>query len=105
MNDLKIKAYGCLRSDSPFKQIFPTGIVPLKSIVAVMPEVDDAPLCYLIDAGALSAEQTRLLAQRIYELWHPKCESFDYAIACVKKGLPLKIDWFTTVGTDYSLYA
>jgi hypothetical protein len=46
-NRLQVKACGTLKTDSPFKAIFPSGVVPLTSLNTVVPG-KGAPDCYVI---------------------------------------------------------
>lgn len=100
-NEAKIQAYGCLKTDCHFRQIFSTGIVPLQSLDPSTPRHPEAPPCYVVDSNRLSEDQIKSLAKLILEIWHSECKDLNEAIAYVKTGLPLNTKWFSGVGTDY----
>jgi hypothetical protein len=101
INEIKIEAYGCLKTDSPFSEIFPSGIVPLESVDPSTLRHPEAPPCYVVDSNRLSKGQVKFLAELIYEAWKPECKDLTQAINYVETGLPLDINWFNGVGTDY----
>jgi hypothetical protein len=104
-NQSEVEAYGCLRPDCPFGEIFPSGIVPLESVKWTTLRHPEAPPCYVVDSNRLSEEQIIFLAKLIYEIWHPQCKDLNQAIAYIQDGLPLNIDWFVGVGGDYKCFA
>jgi hypothetical protein len=92
--------WGHLVATAPFLPIFPTGRVPLISIWPIIPREEGAPRCYLVNVAELSDDQVEQLAAMLWELWRPECESVEQAVAYIREqGLPLKVDWFSSVGT------
>jgi len=98
----KLWANGHLKSDSPFTAIFaPDGIVPLKSIVPMIPREEGCPKCYELDAEKLTEPQLQQLAELLYQRWQPECESIEMAVNYIREpGLPLECKWFDGVSTD-----
>jgi hypothetical protein len=95
-----MSSWGYLKADTPFAAIFPDGRVPLQSIMAIIPREEGAPRCYVVDGAQLTDQQVERLAARLYEIWRPECESAEQAAAYIQGGLPLRADYFSTVGTD-----
>lgn len=76
---------------------FPAGNVPIASLDFFQPQ-PNAPLCYLLDATQLSDNQCSLIAQSIYDRWHPECRSITEALDYLSyPGLPLSLDHFDGV--------
>lgn len=97
------KALASLKPDTPFNHLFPGDKVPIKSIQPVTNGEDNF---YIVDAEYLGTSQVEGLANILYQLWQPKCESIDQAIEYIEEGLPIKADWFTGVETsDFSQVA
>lgn len=96
----KCQHWAYLREGTPFKEIFPTRRVPLKSAMPIVPREEGSPPCFVVDPAFLSTEQIDTLAQMLFELWRPECESIQQACEYIRQGLPLRIDWFTSVGSS-----
>lgn len=94
-----MKTWGHLIEDSPFREIFPDGRVPLRSCLPMIPREANAPSCYLVDAKYLSEEQITNLAHKLYEIWEPECPSVAFAADYIRGGLPLKCDHFRSVSS------
>lgn len=96
--------FGLLRPETPFREIFPDGFVPLKSLVPFIPREEGCPPCYEVDGDRLTDQQRLQLATDLFNRWQPECESVEAAIAYIREpGLPLQVAWFhgfTT--TDFS---
>ena len=105
MNNLEFQAYGSLADDSPFGEIFPFGIVTLKSINPIILADSAAPLCYVLDPDALTQTQILLLAKKILKTWNLENQDLDFAIERVKTGLPLDARHFSAVATNYKSFA
>ncbi len=88
------KIIGFLKTDTPFSEIFPEGHVPLKSAAPIVPATG-APPCLTVDASRLTDQQIRHLAVYLYAQKKDEFKNLDEAIACVKKGLPLQVSYFT----------
>lgn len=91
-----------LKENTPFNDIFPNRLVPIRSIFPIIPREYGAPPCYVVEGRFLSDEQIDQLAQRLFELWRPECESLRVAKEYIGGGLPLKTDWFNGAGTSSS---
>ncbi len=89
-----------LREGTPFDDVFPDRMVPIRSILPIIPRERGCPPCYIVDAQFLSHEQIDRLAQQLFELWRPECESLQHAKEYIANGLPLKTDWFNGCGTS-----
>jgi hypothetical protein len=92
--------WGHLKENTPFNEIFPDRRVPLRSIFSIIPREQGSPPCYIIDADFLTQEQISSLAQQLFELWRPECESIEQARDYIRQGLPLKTDWFNGAGSS-----
>lgn len=96
-----MSSWGYLRADTPFADVFPTGRVPLRSIVPMRPRDESAPLCYVVDPAGLTEAQIAQLAAGLYERWRPECASVAAAAAYIRDpGLPLRCAWFSGAATD-----
>lgn len=93
-------SFAYLKQDSELRSIFPSGTVPIVSIVPAVPREEGAPLCYWVKGSELSEEQLHQLAELIFETWRPECESYDQALASVLNDLPLRTTHFSGCGTD-----
>lgn len=92
--------WGYLAGTTPFDSVFPDRRVPLISIFPITPREAGAPRCYLVDTKLLSDEQIAQLADMLWTLWRPECESAEAAAAYIRmEGLPLRTTWFGSVGT------
>jgi hypothetical protein len=89
-----------LKQDSELRDIFPTGSVPIVSIVPGIPREEGAPLCYWVKGSELNEEQVERLAQLIFEMWLPECSNMGQAREYVRNDLPLKATHFNGCGTD-----
>ena len=89
-----------LKEKTPFNEIFPDHLVPICSIFSIIPREEGSPPCYIVDAQFLSDEQVDRLAQLLFEMWQPECESLAQAKEYIQQGLPLKVDWFSGAGTS-----
>lgn len=96
----KCQNWAYLREGTPFKEIFPTRRVPLKSPLPIVPREEGSPPCFIVDPAFLSADQIDSLAQMLFELWKPECKSFEQASDYIRQGLPLRTDWFNSVGSS-----
>jgi hypothetical protein len=93
-------SWGTLKEDCPFAEIFPERRVEIRSIVPIIPREQGSPPCYVVKGEALSQEQLKKLANRLYEIWQPECESVGAAAEYILEGLPLKTTHFSSVTTD-----
>jgi len=94
-------SWGYLNPDTPFAHIFPDGRVPLRSPFPIVPREAGAPLCYLVPGRELTEAQITALAEMLWEMWRPECDSIDQAAAYIRDdALPLRQDWFMGVGTN-----
>lgn len=94
-------SWGHLKPDTPFAHIFPDGRVPLKGPLPIIPREGGAPPCYLIPGRELSEQQIQALAEMLWETWRPECESVEQAAAYIRgDALPLRAEWFSSVGTS-----
>lgn len=93
-------SWAYLKDETPFNEIFPDRRVPIRSIFPITPREEGCPPCYIVDAQFLSQEQIDRLAQQLFELWRPECESLQQAKEYISNGLPLKTDWFNGAGTS-----
>ncbi len=92
--------WGYLIDTAPFLPVFPNGRVPLISIWPIIPREEGAPRCYLVNVAELSDDQVAHLAAMLLEMWRPECESVEQAAAYIREeGLPLRVSWFSTIGT------
>lgn len=97
----KTKAYGFLKTESPFSEIFPDRIVPLVSTTPVIiPHQQKPPPCYVVNPSELSPQQVTQLARLVTQVWRTHCESLEDGKNYVMTGLPLKVDWFVSTATD-----
>ncbi|WP_160166350.1 hypothetical protein [Calothrix sp. PCC 7507] len=97
-----METWASLKPDADFNQInqiFPDGKVPIKSMVPIIPRDAENPPCYVVDANFLSSEQIQALAEGLYEMWQPECKSVQMAIDYIRRGLPLKCEYFSGVTT------
>lgn len=94
------KTFATLKEDTPFNAIFPDRFVPLKSIIPIVPRGEGMPECYVVEASQLADDQIEQLAELLYPMWSPECESVDQAIAYILGGLPLKTSWFSGCSTS-----
>lgn len=94
-----MKTWGNLMEDSPFREIFPDGKVPLRSCLPMIPRAPNEPSCYVVDPTFLSEEQVTNLAYKLYNMWQPECPSVAYAADYIRGGLPLKCDHFSSVSS------
>jgi len=93
-------SWGYLRRDTPFARVFPDGRVPLRAPLPITPREAGAPPCYLVPGRELTDEQVAMLAAMLWETWQPECESVEQAAAYIRAdALPLRAEWFETVGT------
>lgn len=92
--------WGYLKENTPFNEIFPDRSVPLRSIFPMIPREQGSPLCYIINADFLTQEQISSLAQQLFELWRPECQSLEQAKDYIRHGLPIKTNWFNGAGTS-----
>jgi hypothetical protein len=93
------ETWGVLKPDAPFAHLFEDGRVPLRSMWTMRPRDERAPLCYLVAGDQLTDGQVRGLAQDLYQMWVPECASVEEAAAYIREDLPLRADWFSSVGT------
>lgn len=100
MNQTQCQNWGHLKPDTPFNEIFPDYIVPLRSIFPIIPREEGSPPSYIVNADFLTQEQIDRLAQRLFYLWRPECKSLEQAKVCIREGLPIKTDWFNGCGTS-----
>lgn len=97
--------WGHLHPGTPFAHVFPNGRVPLKAPLPIVPREEGAPLCYLVPGRLLSEAQIQALAAMLWEMWRPECESVEQAAAYIRDdALPLKQEWFSSVGTDIRMF-
>ena len=94
-------AYGFLKPDTPFAEIFPNQSVPLVSADPMrIAASGKAPPCLIVDGLRLTPLQTRQLARLVFNVWSTQCQSLAEAESYVKNGLPLKADWFLSVESE-----
>lgn len=89
-----------LKEESDLWEIFPSGSVPIVSIVPIIPREEGCPLCYVVKGTELTSEQLHKLAERIYQQWQPECVDLQQAIDYVLSDCPLKVSHFSGIGTD-----
>lgn len=99
-NKMEFKTIAYLKENTPFSKIFPDGIVPIISIFPIIPREIGSPECYVVQPAALSAKQIEDLAVKLLEYWPTECLTLDEAIAYIRKGLPLRTDWFNSCSTS-----
>jgi hypothetical protein len=98
-------SWGHLKEGTPFAHIFPDGRVPLKGPLPIVPREAGAPPCYLVPGHELSDDQIAALAAMLWETWRPECESAEQAAAYIRAdALPLRAEWFSSVGTDMRIF-
>lgn len=100
MSKIKPNTWATLKEETPFNEIFPDRIVPVRSIFPIIPREAGSPPCYVVDSNLLSPEQVERLAQQLFEMWRPECQSLEEAKDYIQHGLPLKTDWFNGVSTS-----
>jgi hypothetical protein len=93
-------SWGILKDDCPFASVFPDRRVEIRSIVPIIPREIGSPPCYIVEGENLSRGQLRNLAERLYQIWQPECDSVGAAAAYILEGLPLKTSHFSSVGTN-----
>jgi hypothetical protein len=98
-------SWGYLRPGTPFAHIFPDGRVPLKGPLPIIPREAGAPPCYLVPGRALTELQIAMLADLLWAVWQPECASPEQAADYIRSdALPLRQEWFSSVGTDIRLF-
>jgi hypothetical protein len=95
-----MKTIAYLKEDTPFNELFLDGKVPIISIFPIIPREEGCPPCYIVNANELTEQQINGLATKLLEYWPTECLSLDEAIAYVRKGLPLKTEWFDGCSTS-----
>lgn len=100
MEATQCQNWAYLKEDTPFNEIFPTRSVPIRSIFPIIPREAGSPPCYVVDPEFLTSDQINQLAEQLFYLWQPECESLQMAKDYISQGLPLKCDWFTGAGSS-----
>lgn len=95
-----MSSWATIKEENELWEIFPTGNVPIVSIVPIIPREEGCPLCYVVDETELSTKQLHKLAQRIYQQWQPECTNIQEAMDYVLNGCSLKTTHFSGVSTD-----
>lgn len=89
--------WATLKPEVSFWSIFPTGNVPIVSIIPTI--YAETTACYLIDGSKLNETQVTGLAQLIADS-HTANKTFDEAVSMVKNNqLPIRTAWFSDCGT------
>lgn len=91
--------WGVLNPGTPYADVWPDGIVPLRSPWPMIPREEGAPSCYLVAGELLSDAQVAVLARLLVAAWAPECPDAATATAYIRNGLPLKTTWFSVVAT------
>lgn len=95
---MKISTCGFLKRESPLRELFPEGKVPLVTLVPMQPN-PSAPLCYLFDAKVLPEDRLHALAKRLFKQWQPEMQSVEEAVKYIREGLPIACDHFSGAQT------
>jgi hypothetical protein len=93
-------SWATLKQGNELWEIFPSGNVPIISIVPITPREAGCPLCYVVESSELTNEQLQKLAERIHQQWYPECDDIQDAIDYISNGCPLKTTHFSGVSTD-----
>jgi hypothetical protein len=95
MNKKRCEFWAELKSETPFKEIFPRGRVPIKYLFALQNESINSD-CYIVDIEYLSEEQLYTMAKIACEIAKPKQISVHEAVADIKEtgGMLMNCDWF-----------
>lgn len=88
------------KPESEFYQIFGDHLVPIRSLVPIIPREEGSPPCYVVLIEELELFQANALAEMLFQRWYPECKTLDQAKQYIMDGLPLKTSHFNGCGSD-----